>query len=249
MGIIPSERHPASAKEDTMTRLGSRVFCAMFLMGVAVHGCGGGSSGGGTGGAAVGGAATGGAAVGGAGGSGSGGGLGGVAVVENIIIKDNELTNWVRDPSEPKVAKNNQVAAIATTSNQAVDLIDGGADPFYSASLTPIVFAWQNYMNTIANPPDGYTIKLYVLQMPTAAQATALYDSLVDGSHSYYSTNTWADTTIGDKSRITNSGTDWWINFRKGVYYCEVRLTYAEKTDLVGQKQTSDFAAAVAAKM
>ena len=145
----------------------------------------------------------------------------------------------------------NKVAAIATTQTAAVDLIDGGADPFYNASFAPTVFAWQNYMNSTVNPPDGYTLKLYVLLMPSAAQATALYDSLVDGTHSLYSTNTWTDMSpaIGDKSRITNSGTDWWINFRKGVYYCEVRLTYAEKTDLAGQKQTSDFATAVALKM
>ena len=225
-----------------MTRLGSLVFCAMFLMGVAIHGCGGGSSGGGTGGAVVGGSA-----AGGSGGSGAGGGQGGTAAVEAIIPADNAIAGWVRDPSEPKVA--NKIAAIATTQKQAVDLIDGGADPFYSASFTPNVFGWQNYMNSTVNAPDGYTMTLYVLQLPAAAQATALYDSLVDGSHSLYATNTWAETTIGDKARITNSGTDWWINFRKGVYYCEVRLTYAEKTDLVGQKQTSDFAAAVAAKM
>jgi hypothetical protein len=88
--------------------------------------------------------------------------------------------------------------------------------------------------------------------MPTAAQATALYNALNDGTHSLYSTNDWTkygSVTIGDQARITNSMTDWWINFRKGVYYCEVRLTYSESTDTVGKQQTTDFATAVAAKM
>jgi hypothetical protein len=229
-----------------MTRLGSLVFCAVSVMGIAFHGCGGDSSGGGTGGSGVGGTVSGGGAL-GTGGAGSG--LGGTGVVEAIIPRDNTVTGWVVDPSEPKVA--GKVAAIATTQTAAVDYIDGGADPFYSASFTPSVFAWQNYMNSTVNPPDGYTVKLYVLQLPSVAQATALYDSLIDGTHSLYSTNTWADTSpvIGDRARITNSGTDWWINFRKGVYYSEVRLTYAEKTDLVGQQQTVSFATAVAAKM
>jgi len=237
-------RRSVSAKEDTMTRLGSLVFCAVSVMGIAFHGCGGGSSGGGAGGSGAGGTVSAGGAL-GTGGAGSG--LGGTGVVAAIVPVDNAVTGWVLDPSEPKVA--GKVAAIATTQTAAVDLIDGGADPFYGASFAPTVFAWQNYMNSTVNPPDGYTLILYVLQMPSVAQATALYDSLVDGTHSLYSTNTWTDASVGDKARITNSGTDWWINFRKGTYYSQVRLTYAEKTDLAGKQATIDFALAVAAKM
>jgi hypothetical protein len=94
-------------------------------------------------------------------------------------------------------------------------------------------------------------LKLLVLQMPDAATATALYASLVDGTHSLYTSNTWTDASVAltDASRITNSGTDWWVNFRKGIYYVEVRLTYAESTDTVGKGATVTFASAVAAKM
>jgi hypothetical protein len=224
-----------------MTRLGSLVFCAMFFMGIAVHGCGSNTPAGGAGGAA------GGA---GAGGAGAGGTPSGTAAVEAIIPGDNTVAGWVRDPSVPLTA--NKVAAIATTQTDAVGFIDGGADPFYNPpTFAPAVFAWQNYMNSTVNSPDGYTLILYVLQMPSAAQATALYNSLVDGTHALYTSNTWTDMSpaIGDKARITNSGTDWWINFRKGAYYCQVRLTYAESTDSVGKQQTIDFATAVAAKM
>jgi hypothetical protein len=212
-------------------------FCATLAVGAALLSCGGGSGGG-----------SGGSGGGGAGGS----GVGGTDAVLAIMPADNAVTGWVRDPSEPKVA--NKVAAIALTLTEAVDLIDGGADPFYEPpAFSPNVFGWQNYINSSVNPPDGYTLRLYVLQMPSAAQATALYDALVDGSHSLYSNPSiaWTDMSppVGDKARITNSLTDWWINFRKGVYYCEVRLTYAESTDLVGKQQTIDFATAVASKM
>ena len=225
-----------------MTRLGSLIFCATIGMGAVLLSCGGGSSGGSGG--------SGGSAGGGAGGT---AGAGGTDVVSAIVPGDNKVRDWVRDPSEPKVA--NMVAAIATTKTAAVDLIDGGADPFY-ASTTPNVFAWQNYINTNFKPADGssgYLLKLYVLQMPSAAQATSLYTSLLDGTHSLYSSNAnpWVTMSpaIGDEARIVNSLTDWWINFRKGVYYCEVRLTYSESSDAVGKQQTIDFATAVAANM
>lgn len=113
---------------------------------------------------------------------------------------------------------------------------------------------FQNYLNTSFQPADGsagYQLGLYVMQMPSVAQATSLYTSLLDGTHSLYN-GTWTDPTspaIGDASRILNTGTDWWINFRKGVYYAQVRLTYAESTDTVGQQQAMNFATAVAAKM
>jgi len=74
-----------------------------------------------------------------------------------------------------------------------------------------------------------------------------------------YAGNTWTDPTspvIGAKSRITDSGTDWLINFRKGNYYVEVRMTpsYGPAPDYVpgsaSQKMAAmDFAAAVASKM
>lgn len=218
-----------------MTRLGSLVFCATLGTGAVLLSCGGGSDGG----------------AGGSGGGGAGG-TAGTDVVSAIIPADNAVSGWTRDPDYPETAT--KVAALATTQTDAVALIDGGADPFYSSTFSANVFAWQNYFNPNFTPDDGsagYYLKLYVLQMPSAAQATALYDSLVDGTHSLYSTNTWTDMSpaIGDMARITNSATDWWINFRKGVYYCEVRLTYAESTDTVGKQQTIDFATAVAAKM
>jgi len=238
-----------------MTRLGSLVFCAMFLMGVAIHGCGGGSSGGGTGGAAAGGAAAGGAA-----GGGAGGGLGGTAVVLGIVPASGAISGWTVDTafnaSTTGWPSDTSKPGVATNLKDATDLIDGGAGGFFNSAqgLAPNVFVWQNYINNTTNPPlspGGYQLALYVMQMPSVTQATTLYTSLLDGTHSLYN-GTWTDPTtplIGDASRIINSGTDWWVNFRKGVYYAQVRLTYAEKTDTAARDMTLSFAAAVEAKM
>jgi hypothetical protein len=214
-----------------MTRLGSLVFCATLGLGTALFSCGGGSDNG----------------AGGSGGGG-GGGAGGGGDPLATIPASGEVSGWEVDPALPTA----NGPLTATTMKGAVDLVDGGADSWYSEAFAPDMFIWQNYKNGTVNPADPYTLKLYVLQLPSAAQATTLYDTMVGGGHSLYTaTNQWEDTSpaIGDMGRITNSGTDWWINFRKGVYYCEVRLTYAEKTDLVGKQQTIDFATAVAAKM
>jgi hypothetical protein len=156
-------------------------------------------------------------------------------------------TNWPSDTSKP---------AVATNLKDATDIIDGGAGGFFNSAqgLAPNVFVWQNYINNTTNPPlspGGYQLALYVMQMPSVAQATTLYTSLLDGTHSLYN-GTWTDPTtppVGDASRIINSGTDWWVNFRKGVYYAQVRLTYAESTDTAAREMTLSFAAAVEAKM
>ena len=53
--------------------------------------------------------------------------------------------------------------------------------------------------------------------MPSAEQASSLYTALLQAN--LYVGNTWADPTspvVGAKSRITDSGTDWWI--RRGAH-------------------------------
>lgn len=222
-----------------MTRLGSLVLCATLGLGTTMLACGSSTPSGGAGGAA-------------------GGGASGTSAIEATIPRDNTVAGWKVDQTGSNVAAG-KVAGIATSLDQASNstpgslALDGSADPFY-ANSTPTYLALQNYVNNALNTagdPPGYSLKLLVLQMPDAAQATALYTSLVDGTHSLYTSNTWTDLSpaIGDASRITNSGTDWWVNFRKGVYYVEVRLTYADSTDTVGKGETLKFANAVLAKM
>jgi len=141
---------------------------------------------------------------------------------------DNAVSGWAVDTSSNK---NGSVQPmIATTLDQAVGLIDGGASPFYKAPFTPKAFLWQNYVNdTLPSAPDGASVILYILQMPSADQASGLYTALLKESE--YSgqkgtTNDWQPTSpaLGTESRIENTVTAWWINFHKDVFYVEVML-------------------------
>jgi hypothetical protein len=234
--------YPASAKEETMTRLSYLLFCATCMMGVGLVGCGGGSSGG----------------AGGSGGGGSGGTTSPVSFLD-LVPLDNTISGWTVDQSISKTA--GQVAATATTEKDVTDLIDGAAADFFAAPYAPQNFAWQNYVNASLPSPvgatTGSTMKLYILQMPDSDQPCSLYTSLLQVA--LYSSNTWEDPTsptIGTKSRITDSGTDWWVNYCKGNYYVEARLSpsYGPAPDYAigdtAQKQAAmDFAAAVASKI
>jgi hypothetical protein len=226
-GMFSALAHPVSAKEETMTRLGSLLFCATLVVGVALASCGGGSNGG----------------------SGTGN-------VTDLVPRDGTIPGWVVDQSISKTS--GMVAATATTEQGVTDLIDGAAADFFAAPYTPKNFAWQNYINASLvspqNSTSGSTVKLYILQMPSADQASGLYTSLL--SANFY-TGTWTDPTlptVGAKSRIIDSGTDWWVNFCKGNYYVEVRLTPSYAADFTpsdpGQKKAAmDFAVAIASKI
>ena len=210
-----------------MTRLGSLLFCATLVLGATFFGCSGGT--------------------------------GGSANITDLVPRDGTIPGWVVDQSVSKTS--GMVAATATTEQSVTDLIDGAASDFFAAPYTPKNFAWQNYINASLvspqNSTSGSTLKLYILQMPSADQAFNLYTSLLTVNLYNPSSNPWQDPTspaIGTKSRIADSGTDWWVNFCKGVYYVEARMTPSYAADFtpgdVGQKQAAmDFAVAVAAKM
>ena len=183
-------------------------------------------------------------------------GTGGATVAAVVAPSSTTIPGWVVDQSVSKTS--GMVAATATTAQGATDLIGSAAANFFAAPYSPVTFAWQNYVNASLvspqNSTSGSTLKLYILQMPSADQACGLYTSLL--SASLYRL-TWADPTsptVATKSRIADSGTDWWINFCKGNYYVEVRMTPSYAADLTpgdpAQKQAAmDFAVAVAAKM
>jgi hypothetical protein len=169
----------------------------------------------------------------------------------------NEVTGWT-------IAMDNDntsgvVAATSTTEKGVEAFIDGAAADFFNG-FTPVQFAWQNYVNATMQasvPPDGATLALYVLQMPDATQASGLYASLA--SASLYVGKTWVDPSspvIGSKSRITDTGDHWWINFYKGSFYVEVNVFSSQgpAPDYTSGLQSTKaaaiaFAQAVAAKI
>jgi hypothetical protein len=183
-----------------MARLGSLIFCAILSAGLLA--CGGSSS-----------TPTSKSAL-------------------DLVPRDNTVSGWTVDPNNGKTA--GKVAATATTEQGVVDLVDGTAEEFFADPFTPKMFAWQNYVNPTLIPPnstdnyapDGATANLYILEMPSADQASGLYASLV--GLPLYARKPWQDPTtppVGTGSRIQNSGTDWWINFYKGNFYVELKVT------------------------
>jgi hypothetical protein len=176
--------------------------------------------------------------------------------VLGVVPISTTIPGWVVDQSISKTS--GMVAATATTAQGTTDLIGSAAANFFAAPYSPVTFAWQNYINASLvspqNSTSGSTLKLYILQMPSADQACGLYTSLL--SASLYRL-TWTDPTsptVGTKSRITDSGTDWWVNFCKGNYYVEVRLMPSYAADFTpsdpGQKKAAmDFAVAAAANI
>jgi hypothetical protein len=180
----------------------------------------------------------------------------------DLVPIDNAVSGWTVDQEHSKTPGTR--AMTAGDKAEAVSLIDGGAEPFYKAPFTPKMFVWQNYINSTlphAPPPMGAAIVLYVLEMPTADQASGLYASLLEESEYSGQKGTpddWQPTSplLGTESRIEDTRTAWWINFHQGTFYVEVMLSpsYGPAPDYTIsdpelKAEALRFAQAVAAKM
>lgn len=220
-----------------MTRVGSLTSCALFGLGAALFGCGSNAS---------------------------SGGKGGASSALDAIPKDSEIAGWKIDSTNSRLANG---PATATTQIDTENLIDGASADFFAAPYAPVLFAWQNYLNTTISTadtttspptpdqqfPNGATVTLYVIQMPSASQAFGLYNSLL--SASLYVGKTWTDPSdpkVGDGSRIADTGDHWWINFYKGDFYVEVSMgpSYSPPPDYTAGNTANRTAAfAFAAKV
>ena len=199
-------------------------------------------------------------------GCGSNASTGGATGALDLVPKDNAVPGWKIDNSNAKLVNG---TATATTQADTESLIDGASAEFFAAPNTPVLFVWQDYLNTTISTadtstgapnqffPKGATLTLYVIQMPNASQASGLYTSLVKGN--LYSGKTWTDPSdpkVGDGSRIADTGDHWWINFYKGNYYVEVSLgpSYSPPPDYTpgntaNRAAAFTFATAVAGKI
>jgi hypothetical protein len=69
---------------------------------------------------------------------------------------------------------------------------------------------------------------MYILQMPSAEQASGLYSAVLKLTEYNARTNEgWTATSpaVGTESRIQDTNSAWWINFYQGVFYVEISLT------------------------
>jgi hypothetical protein len=230
----------------------------------SAQGTGGRGTGGSTHVSTGGGQGTGGSGTGGSTGAATGGilGTGGSTAARNpllLVPLDNEVPGWVVDRESARDP--NQRAMTATNLTEATNLIDGAAEPYYVGPNIPKMFLWQNYLNPTLSAPEGSRVSLYIFVMPTAAQAKGLYTALLQFSEYRRRTGTpddWQPTVpvIGTESRMEDTGTQWWINFYKDVYYVEILLdpSYGPPPEyLIGdpaaQQAALRFAQAIAARI
>lgn len=146
----------------------------------------------------------------------------------DVAPVDNTVSGWTIDREHNKNADGSPMTG--ATKEGAEGLIDGAANPFYLDPYTPKLFLWQLYVNTtLPAAPDGAHVDLYILEMPSAEQASGLYTSLLQYSEYARKLGTpddWKPTSppMGTSSRIQDTASSWWVNFHKGVFYVEVIL-------------------------
>jgi hypothetical protein len=159
--------------------------------------------------------------------------------IATLAPADNAVSGWVGDPSKLLTAGTTK---IARTYDDAVNLIDGSADPYWSTKtgVSAVALAYQNYMN------GALTLELRVWQLASAADCATVYADLM--TYSQYSSLTWTPITLGDTARIslTNGGT-WHLNVCKGAYLIEDILTGDSTT--AGQTTLVDFTNVILAKI
>jgi hypothetical protein len=169
--------------------------------------------------------------------SGGAGGAGGTKAstsvqFEDLFPADNQVSGWVEDTESGASG-----VEIAKTDQQAVDLIDGSADPFIEHGFAQ--FGREYYKKSDSK------LELQVWQMDSAKVAGELYTDLTTKNAVYLSIQ-WNDVAIGEQGRIANTGASWWVNARKGAYYVEAKINPA--TDDT-KSDVQDFAKKVISKL
>jgi hypothetical protein len=173
-----------------------------------------------------------------------------------LVPLGNDVSGWSVDESLNQSPGDR--AMIGNNETEVGHLIDGAGYAFYTPPYTPKQFAFQNYVNSSLVAPDPAEIVLYILQMPSADQASGLYSSLLEKGDYAARADGWSATTpvLGTESRIQDDITKWWINFHQDVFYVEVKLTPSAgpkpdytPSDPGTKKEAIRFAQAIASKL
>jgi hypothetical protein len=110
-----------------------------------------------------------------------------VAAKAGSLPKPEEISGkWINDPDQSATADG---PVVATDETKAVDLIDGGAAPFFTSSYKAKSFTWANFIEDDASKDTPYKIELIQWEMASASDAKTLYGDLL--KNSLYSNVTW----------------------------------------------------------
>jgi len=155
--------------------------------------------------------------------------------IDTFFPADNDVSGWVEDTSVGAAG-----VEVADTDDEAWALIDGDNEPFHAHGF--VVFARQNYVN------GSYTLEARIWDMGTASAEETLYSALLTEAATY-SAQSWEDLTLGDESRIADTGAYWWVNARKGAYHVEVKINQTTASDTTSRGHAETFASAILSRI
>ena len=105
----------------------------------------------------------------------------------SLIPAANEIPSWAYAQDQDHTATANG-PIVVTSQTSATDLIDGGADPFYTSSYSASGMAQEFYTN------GTYIIEIRIWQMGSTTQAKALFTGLL--ADSLYSCDNYPWTQV-----------------------------------------------------
>jgi len=135
--------------------------------------------------------------------------------IESLFPGDGALSGWAPALITMHSGETKNGPLVGRTKAEIEALINGDARSFFTQGGF-VAFAWNWYQK------DTAKMDVRVWQMKDAATATTMYDYLPQND-ALYSATTFEAHTLGDASRIANTGTSRWLNVRKGAYIIEAK--------------------------
>lgn len=152
--------------------------------------------------------------------------------IDKLFPAANEVSTWAEDTAVGKLG-----VEVAKSATAIEALIDGDGAPFNEKGA--LALGWEHYQ------AGSSKIDARVYQMKTAASSKETYDYLV-ASVGLYMANTWTPVdAVGDAARVTDTGSSWWFNARRGVFIFELKITPKDATT---RTEVEAFAKAMVAK-
>jgi len=135
---------------------------------------------------------------------------------DQLFPADNELGSWAEDQSTGNLGVD-----LAYSDQEAVDLINGSADPFVKYGFASLGI--EHYASGDA------TLELRIWEMDNASVAGALYTDLASDDAIYASQSWEVLDGLGQEARIADTGASLWVNVRSGAHIVESKINQVDE--------------------
>jgi hypothetical protein len=143
------------------------------------------------------------------------------AVIEDMLVKNNEITGWAYSGA----------GWIVNNGNELTTQIDGGAELYIKYNF--VEGAYQMYEGVINN--FNCEIQLYVYNQGSSGNASNLFD---DPDLGFSSAITWTENPAGTKAKyIRYSGLSQTMGFYRDKYYVYLNVSFDSEESLNILKQ------------